>query len=263
MNFFNEAKESVIDFKFYRNIKDNRFARTFLYLLLILLIIHAMITARDFLLVKNVMERASFELTTNMPDFELKDGKFNFAGKMPHYISMSTNELFVIDTTGSVGPESLNNVIAGVLITEDKIYLKNYMQLQTINLADFKDLQFNKQDMVNFIPKISWLVLIVMMVGFVFVLGWKLLNAVLLAIFGILINTTYKTDLKFKQLFNFSVYALTLPMLIKLAVDISGYPIPFFSLIYWFISILYMALAIKSYRETSNQAGEKDETDLV
>lgn len=263
MNFFNQVKDSVIDFKFYRNIKDNRFAKTFLYLLLLLLVIHSMITARDFLLVKNVMERASYELSANIPDFQMKDGKFRFEGKMPYYITSSTNELFVIDTTGTVGPDVLKDVIAGVLVTEDTVYLKNNLQSQSINLADFKGLEFNKQSVINFIPKLSWMVLIVMMVGFIFVLGWKLLNAVLLALLGILINSTYKTDLKYKQLFNFSVYALTLPMLIKLAVDIAGYPIPFFSIIYWSISLVYMSFAIKTYKESESQADDGDDASLV
>lgn len=259
MNFFNQVKESVIDFRFYKSIKDNRFAKTFLYLLLILLIIHSMVTVRNYLLVKNTMQRASLELSQNMPDFELKDGKFRFAGQMPYYASSSTNELFVIDTTGSVDASVLNGVMAGVLITEDSVHLKNNLQAQTINFADFEGLEFNKQDLINFIPKLSWMVLIVMIVGFVFVLGWKLLNAVLLAVIGILISAAYKVDLKFKHLFNFSVYALTLPMIIKLAVDISGYPIPMFSIIYWVISITYLSVAIKAYRESDNQ----ENTDLI
>lgn len=259
MNFFIQVRESVIDFSFYKSIKENKFAKTFLYLLLLLLIIHSMITIRNYVLVKNVMERASIELSQNIPDFELKDGKFKFSGKMPYYASSSTNEIFVIDTTGSVDARVLNNVMAGVLITEDAVYLKNNLQSQTISLADFKGADFNKQDLIEFIPKLSWLVLIAMIVSFVFVLGWKLFNAVLLALLGILISAAYKVDLKYRHLFNFSVYALTLPMIIKLAVDISGYYIPLFFVIYWAISIVYLSLALKAYKESENH----ENTDFI
>lgn len=252
MNFFYQVKESVIDFNFYRKIKDNRFARSFLYLLLLFLIIYSMITVRNYILVKTAVEQATFELNESMIEFQLKDGRFSFEGEMPYYISNSTDEVFVIDTTGSVGPEALDNVITGILITENKVYLKSNERLQEFDLSMFNQVEFNKQMLIELLPQISLLVLIFMIVGFVFALGFKLLSAVFLALIGVLINSIYKTDLKYKQLFNFSIYALTLPMLIKLGVDFSGYIFPTFFVIYWAIAIVYLTVAISTYRDGIN-----------
>ncbi|MGB7605300.1 MAG: DUF1189 domain-containing protein [Lutisporaceae bacterium] len=263
MNFFYQVKESVIDFTFYKKIKDNRFAKSFLYLLLLFLVIYSMITMRNFILVKTAVEQATFELSESMIEFQLKDGRFSFEGEMPYYISNNTDELFVIDTTGSVDAKILDNVIIGMLITEDKVYMMSNERLQEIDLAMFNQVEFNKQMLIDFMPQISWLVLIVMIAGFVFALGFKLLSAVLLALVGVLINSIYKTDLKYKQLLNFSIYSLTLPMIIKLGVDFSGYIFPTFFVIYWAIAIVYLSVAIRTYRDGINQAdGDADNSNL-
>lgn len=260
MNFFYQVKESVIDFKFYKYIKDNRFAKSFLYLLLLLMIIYSMLTVRNFLLVKNVMEQAAFELKESMPNFQLKDGKFSFEGEMPYYISNSANEVFVIDTTGAVDYSVLQGVMTGILITEDRVYIKNNMQQQTLELSEFKDSKFGKQELIDLLPNLSWFVLIFMLVWFVFVLGGHLLFAVILALMGLIISSNLKTDLKFNHLLNFSIYALTLPMLVDLAVDISTIPVPqfLFFMIYTTISIIYLTFAIKTYREGINQPQQGD-----
>lgn len=263
MKFFYQVKDSVIDFGFYKNIKNNRFGKSFLYLLLLFLIIYSFLTVRNFLWMQSVMQQTALNLSVSIPDFEFRDGKFSFEGEMPYYISSSTDELIVIDTTGSVNPSVIDGAMSGILITEDKVYMKNNIQSQQFNLQDFKEIEFNKQDLIDLLPRVSWLMLIAMMAVFVFALGWKLLNAVFLAIIGIIINSVYKTDLKFNHLLNFSIYALTLPMLIKLAVDMSGYVVPFFFVIYWAVSIVYLSLAIKAYSESGNQMDKEDDIRLV
>lgn len=261
MNFFYQVKESVIDFKFYNNIKDNTFAKSFLYLLLLMLIIYSMLTVRNFLLVENAMERTALELSASMPDFQLKDGKFSFEGKMPYYISSSTNEVFVIDTTGTVDEKVLYNSMSGILITEDRLYIKNGLQQQSMRFSELGDVEFNKQKLIEFLPKLSWLVLIFMLLWFVFVLGGQLLFAAMLALIGLAISSGLNTDLKFKHLLNFSIYALTLPMIIDLAVDISMLPVSqfLFFVIYTVIAVAYLFNAVKAYKESSNQQSHNEE----
>lgn len=265
MNFFYQVKESVIDFKFYKHIKDNRFAKSFLYLLMLLLIIYTMLTVRNYFLVKSVMERAAFELSESMPDFQLKEGKFSFQGEMPFYISSSTNEIFVIDTTGTVDENALKDTSSGILITEDAVYVKNNIQQQSINFSDMKEAEFSKADLIELLPSLSWLVLIVMLLWFVFVLAGQLLFAVFLALLGMAFSSSLKTDLKYKQILNFSIYALTLPMLLDLAVDISGLLMPqlILFMIYATIAAIYLLFAIRAYKESQNLPEETNGNDIV
>jgi len=268
VNFFYQVKESVIDFKFYNRIKDNPFAKSFLYLLLLMLIIYSMLTVKNYLLVKNVLEQAAFGLSETMPEFQLKDGKFSFEGEMPYYMSSSTNEVFIIDTTGAVDEKALQGAMTGILITEDRAYIKNNMQQQTLNFSEMKDTEFSKQDLIDRLPSLSWMVLIFMLLWFVFALGGHLLYAAFLALIGLVISSGYNTDLKYKHLMNFSIYALTLPMFIDLAVDIASLPFMLgfggnmagglmrqflYFILYTGIAIIYLFLAIKSYSDSKKE----------
>lgn len=255
MNFFIQMRESVIDFKFYRSIKDNKFSRSFIYLLLLFLIIYSISGTRIFITTRIVIDELVTNLNQNAPEFSLENGEFNFEGKMPYYISSSTDEAFVIDTTGQVTESVLKDVVSGMLITKDKVYVKrNAVETREFSLTELKGINITKADVLEFLPKLSWIVIIFIAFGFIFVLGWKLLNAVILALLGLIANAAFRGRLKFNNLMNISIYALTLPMLIQLAVNLYGYPIPSFGLIYWVISILYVVLAVKSCNDDMNEA---------
>jgi Protein of unknown function (DUF1189) len=278
VNFFYQVKESVIDFKFYKKIKDNRFAKSFLYLLLLMLIVYSMLTVRNYLLVKNIMEQAAFELSETLPDFQLKDGKFSFEGEMPYYISSSTNEVFIIDTTGAVDESVLQNSMTGILITENEVYIKNNTQEQKMSFSEMKGTEFNKADLIERLPSLSWMVLIFMLLWFVFALGGHLIFILFLALIGLAISASLNADLKYKQVLNFSIYALTLPMLIDLAIDIATLPMLigfgggiasalmrqfFYFMIYTGVAIVYLYFAIKTYRESKNESEQNEERSLI
>ena len=260
MNFFIQMRESVIDLKFYRSIKNNRFSRSFVYLLLIFLIVYFISGTRTFIATRIAIDELIINVNANIPEFKLENGEFVFEGKMPYYISSSTNEAFVIDTTGQATKSVLDDVASGMLITKDKVFVKrSEVETREFSLSELKGITLTKADVLEFLPKLSWIVFIFIAFGFIFVLGWKLLNAVLLALLGLIANAIFNGRLKFNNLMNISIYALTLPMLVQLAVNLYGYPIPRFGLIYWGISILYVVLAVKSCKDEANELDAGDD----
>jgi len=257
-------RESVIDLKFYRSIKDNKFSRSFVYLLLLFLIIYFINGTRIFIATSIVMDDLAVSLSYDVPEFKLENGEFSFEGEMPYYISSSTDEAFVIDTTGQVTKSVLKDVASGMLITKDKLYVKRSdIETREISLTELKDITLTKSDVIEFLPKLSWIVLIFIVFGFIFILGWKLINAVILALLGLIANPFFHSRLKFNNMMNISIYALTLPMLIQVAVSLYGYPIPRFGLIYWGTSILYLVLAIKSCRDEANEPNAGNDPEQV
>jgi hypothetical protein len=243
LNFFLQIRESVIDFKFYRSIKDNKFSRSFVYLLLLFLIIYFINGTKTFIITRIGIDEMMTGLS-NMPDFRLENGEFIFDGEMPYYFGSNSNEGFVIDTTGRLGEEALSGVNTGMLITKDKLFVKrSAVEMREFNLKEFNTITISRNDIL----------LIFIAFGFIFVLGWKLLNAVFLALIALAANAIMGGRLKFNNLVNISIYALTLPMLLQLAVNLYGYPVPYFGLIYWGISILYAAMAINSCKDEDNE----------
>jgi hypothetical protein len=264
MNFFMQMRESVIDFKFYRSIKNNKFSRSFIYLLLLFVMIYFINGTRTFLVTRIFIDELVTNLNLNVPEFRLENGEFTFEGDMPYYINSSTNEVFVIDTTGQVTESVLKDVNFGVYISKDMIYMKNSeIETRQFNLSELKDITLDKSDMIEFLPKLRWITIIFIAFGFVFVLGWKLLNALILALLGLIANSVLKSSLKFNNLLNISIYALTLPLLIQLAVNLYGYPMPRFGYIYWGISVLYVALAVKSCRDEESESGAGNDLEQI
>lgn len=254
MNFFLQMRESVIDFKFYRSIKNNKFSRSFVYLLLLFLIIYFINGTKTFVVTGVVVDELATRLNFNMPEFSLTNGEFSFEGEMPYYISSSTSEALIIDTTGQVDETVLKDVASGMLITKNKAYVKrSEIETREFSLSELKGVSVTKRDVIEFLPKLRWIVLIFIAFGFIFALGWKLLNTVILALLGLTANSILKGRLKFNNLMNISIFALTLPMLLQLAVNLYGYPIPGFGLIYWGISILYVFMAVKSCVEEPDE----------
>lgn len=244
MNLFIQVKESVTDFKFFLKIKDNRFGKTFTYLLLLFLIVYSMISVKwynDF----SIITKLAIGFTDRMPDFRLEKGQFIFDGTMPYQIINTDQGKFIIDTTGKTTIEDYKDVYNGMLITKEFIMARSDMQERKVYFKDMPELKFNKQSIVDLLPRLPSLLAVFLTFGFLFALIWKLLNVLLLAVIGILLCRTQKITIYFRHLFNLATYSLTLPMLLQLALTLSGMAMPYFGLLYWFISMMYLFYAIK------------------
>ncbi len=244
MNLFIQVKDSVIDFKSFLKVKDNRFGKTFTYLLLLLLIVYSMTSVKwynDF----SIITKLTIGFTERMPDFRLEKGEFTFSGTMPYEIMNIDQGKFIIDTTGKTTIEDYKAVDNGILIAKDFMMVRNAMQERKIYFKDMTELKFHKQDIINILPRLPGLLAVFLIFGFLFALIWKLLNVLILAVIGILLCKTQKTTISFKHLFNLAAYSLTLPILLQLALTLSGVAVPYFGLLYWFISIMYLFYGIK------------------
>lgn len=246
MNFFIQIKESVVDFKFYTKIKDNRFSRSFLYLMLLFLIIYSLGAIGDFVYLKYGVDEAANYINESLSDFRLQNGEFSYDGEMPKYLANNSQEMYVIDTTGQVTEDMVSNAENGILIMKSYIYVKRPGDSGRIYYKDLQGLSFTRKSLIDFMPKLNWIILAILAVGFSFMLAYKLLNALLLALIAMIANTTIKAEFNYKQVLNISIYALTLPMLLELAVKLSGYTFTFFSLIYWLVSYAYIIIAMRT-----------------
>lgn len=256
MSFFTQVKESVIDFKFFLRIKDNRFGKTFTYLLLLFLIVYSMTSIKwhnDFSIITNI----TIGFAEKMPDFRLEKGEFSFDGPMPYEIVNTDQGKFIIDTTGQTTIEDYKDIYDGLLITRDFIMAKSNMQERKIYFIDISELKFYKKDIVDLLPILPGILAVFLVFGFLFAFIWKLLNALILAVIGILLCKIQKTAIDINHLFNLATYSLTLPILLQLALSLSGMMIPYFSLLYWFVSIMYLFYAIKYVKENLKNDEEK------
>jgi hypothetical protein len=242
MSFFKQVRESVIDYQFYNKIKNNSFAKSFVYLLLLFLIIYSLGAICDYTYIGN-------ELDVVASQTMFDKGNLIFNGPMPYYLIKDDQNLFVIDTTGKITVDNMNQVYNGILFTNEAMIVKNLGQ---VKINYYKDLKINNEDLQNYFYIFHYVIIFALVLAFVLFLASKVVNAVLLALFAMAINHIYKTNLRFGALLNISIYALTLPMLLELAIKLSGYGMPIFSLLYWAVSIAYITRVLIYERDSKN-----------
>ena len=121
-------------------------------------------------------------------------------------------------------------------------------------IGKYNIVEFNKQDVLNFISKIdnfsSYVsVFIAMSISLYIVYTFStIVDVFMLAILGFIVARIAGMKMRFKATFNIGIYALTLPILLNIVYIIinnfTGFEIKYFSWMYTTISYIYVIVAI-------------------
>jgi hypothetical protein len=248
MGFFVQLKESVVRPKFYANIYNQGFGKTFKYLFLLFLItfiIGGMFFSFSFL---TGVDKVIAEVQTKAPDFVLADGKLQVSGQQP-LVYDEGNTKVVVDTTGKTTVESLSSNAGNyVLITEKEVVTQQGLRHQSYKFSDFP-IEFNKDMLMEKLPYLKSILIIIGVFAFIFGLIGRLFWALVLSLGALVLDASLKTKLKYSKLYNICVYALTLPIIIELIKNNALANFPYFSIVYWGVGLIYVYLALKAIKQ--------------
>lgn len=171
----------------------------------------------------------------------------------------------IIDTTQSdeknkENIDNINNYDMGVLILSDKIILKNTIVNENIeykysDIAQKYNIQeFDKQSLINYIENMNMANIYLIILAIIFIYTYVIyftstvIDAITLGVLGIIISRLSGLKIKYRALFNISVYSLTLPIILNLIYIVvntfTGYTIKYFEFMYTTISYIYLIVAI-------------------
>lgn len=171
----------------------------------------------------------------------------------------------IIDTTQSdeknkENIDNINNYDMGVLILSDKIILKNTIVNENIeykysDIAQKYNIQeFDKQSLINYIENMNMANIYLIVLAIIFIYTYVIyftstvIDAITLGVLGIIISRLSGLKIKYRALFNISVYSLTLPIILNLIYIVvntfTGYTIKYFEFMYTTISYIYLIVAI-------------------
>lgn len=187
---------------------------------------------------------------TELPDFQLKNGELEVDAEMPYVIAEEENKLYVIDTSQSIDETVLDKYEGGFFISKNgAIYKKNIFETRRFNFSSLQDTVITKNDVLGWLPYLKWLcVVFVVFTVPIYFLG-KIISAFIVSICGIVIEKIFRCRLGFKNLYKISIYALTFPMLMAALLDLSCLSIPYFSVMYYGIALIYVWMVIKTLKE--------------
>jgi len=245
MNLFAQFYSSITRLEAYKYFFRQSFGKAFLYLFLISIPLAGISGFRAIYDYNMAINDATSYVKTDFPNFQLKNGELEVDAKMP-YIVEKTEEIIIIDTTDKADATILNDYESGIFISKYGLdYKKSAFETRKIDFASLNGVTFTKDNLLKWIPYLKWFILAIIFFGFFFYIIGKLISALLLSIGGIIMAKVLKHRISFGNLYKLSIYSLTLSMLIQALINLMGLTIPFFSLIYYGIALVYLWKVIK------------------
>jgi len=246
MKFFIEMRESVINFKFYNDVRKNRYGKVFGYLALLLLIVYTLLGVSTYIYANKAIEGGISYLKTETPEFSVADGILDWKGQPQQFLFQENGLTVAVDVDNTLDEAKLDSENNSYFIfTKNGILMKSTMQKQKVAYKDISP-NFTKDDMMNLLGSGRIVVIVATVLFFPFYYGIKLLNVLLLACIAAISASILKLKISWKENFIISGYALTLPVLLMLLFSLAGYGFPMFA--YWIISILYVIMAQRYIR---------------
>lgn len=240
LQFFN----SMFNFEAYRVFFRQSTGKAFLYLFVVAVVLAGLSGIKPLLEYNRAIDELISAMEAKIPYFELRDGELAVDAEMPCVIEDSPEYFFAIDTSNRLDESVLDDYPEGMLLTRHAVIHK-VNRVQT-NHFSYQSFGFNitRDDVARWLPALKWGVVFIALFGFMYYFCGKLISALILSVAGLIIESITGCKIGFGNIYKLTLYALTLPMVIKAGLSIAGVSVPLFWLIYHGIALFYLYKAI-------------------
>ena len=216
--------------KKYVYLYKEKISKAFLYIIVLSIIIGLIQGAMSTMVISGLEKTTEMILKQDEVQFEMKDGILDF--KASPIKDEEGQALLYIDT--SKGIEELDNLrsitvhkdIVTVLL-KDGFMIKNGSEDVTYKYSDLglDKIDFNNDFLIAALEKVDIAKCIIIPIVVVANFIQLIIYAVLISLVGVLSNLIANRKIEYGNLFNLSLYAVTLPAIINLIFPIGGYSI--------------------------------------
>lgn len=244
MNLFTQLYKSIFDYNSYRYFKKLSMGRAILYLFFTTLIIGSLGLVKPTYDFKKNASELTDVFMNKVPNFTFENGELKVYGDMPIIVE-EKDETIIIDTTGKTDETILNKYKTGIFISKNKFVEKNsnVEQLET-KFNKLFGIAFSKQDLEGMLPMLNTVNVFVFIIGLLVYFFGKLFSGLIVALTASIVTSSKRMDMRFETLYKLSIFALTLPSILKVIVQSTGEYLPFFDMIYYTIALIYVIKAI-------------------
>lgn len=265
-NFFKEVWNSITKTEKYPELAAKGMPKAIKYLMELILLFAIVVNIGNIYGIHEEVNVISKYIEKEIPNFTYTQGILNVDTKE---VEIKEVDEFgkVIMATSEQDEVKINeyiNMLAeqnnGIVFLKDKVVVKiqtmsatinyNYSDLfKGTNITEFTKAQFleylNGKEMINMYLSIFLLLVIS---TFTIYLINTLINILAISLFGYIVSIIVKMRMKYKAIFNMTVYAITLPtilsMLYVLINYFTGFVIQFFDAMYVAVASIYLITAI-------------------
>lgn len=249
MNLISQFVNSLGKFQAYKYFVKQSLGKAFLYLFLVSILLGGIGGIKFLSDFNSGINEVVQDFQSGVPDFQLKNGELEVNADMPYMIEDDQNGVVIIDTTGTNDETILNDYENGIFISKHGVVNKeNMFKTTKFDFSSLQGITITKEKVVNWLPYLKWLSVLIIVFGFIFYFIGKLISVLIVSVCGIAIQSILKHKIGFKNLYKLAIYAMTLPILVNTIIDLTGLSIPYFTLIYYGIALLYLWMAIKALK---------------
>ncbi|WP_461205823.1 DUF1189 domain-containing protein [Clostridium sp. DL1XJH146] len=253
MKFFTQLKDSFFNFPAYRKMIKQSYGKSFLYGVLLSLILSVFVTINIGIKLNDGIKELTKIYESDVPYFEMNDGELDVDIEMP-YITDDEGSALYIDTREDADKTVMDDYEQGFFIFRDGIVQKQAFQVQTYEFSEFTEIgNFNKNDVDKIYPMLKGfkaIAYVAIYIGyFIFSILSFLLLSILYGLIGLIIKAIMKSDLTFTELANASIYALTVPKVIKVFLSLVRVNVPHYWIFTFIIMTVYLFMVTKQKDE--------------
>lgn len=268
IGFFQKVWNSIVKIEKYADMAAEGLGKAFSYLCKIVAILAIVLCLGTMYQTYQILQEGVQYLQNEFPEFSYKEGKLQVSSEDKLVISEENSYVgkTIIDTK-TEDENEINKYIneveeagSGLIVLKDKVILKNEAVAGTISyqyneiLGQMGIQEFTKESVISYANSpqvISFYVSIfitIFIYSFMMYLLTTLSNAVFLSLFGYMTTWLARIKMRFVAIFNMSIYALTLSVLLNaiyIGVNIFiDFNIEYFQVMYVSVAAIYLAAAI-------------------
>lgn len=232
----------------YQDVGQNWRGTGFLYLFLLLALAWIPIAFKVHTgFVKWLNENAPAFLL-QVPSITIHNGQVSTDVDTPYIITSNKGEpIAIIDLTGQY--TDLDDTTAVILLTEDKLHLKqeNRRQTQVHDLSQVQQFSLNRQDLEAWaVWARTWFGVMFYLVVLLSEFVYRIVQALLYAAVGLLFCKSLKTSLDYLTLVRLAVIALTPVILVQTILSATDIRFPGAWLLWLAVALGYLYFAVKA-----------------
>lgn len=270
-NFFNDFQLSLYSPKFYAHIKTKSLLGCLGYFFMLVLVLTLIQTAflSNYIFVKIPSSAQSFisQAINYYPqelEININNGTAQTNVKEPYFIPLSLddaqkdslNNLVVIDTKTAFSTTQFEQYKTIVWLNKDSVYYKtDKNEVKIMPLSKMQNTKIDKSSVQSLVDKIlPWvnflgpLLFVLVFFGFYLAYSGVLVYLLLLALIIFLISKALKWGFSYKQSYKVSLYAITLPLLVDVLINITSPYTGFRGFTFMFSLLTLIVVGVNFYK---------------
>ncbi len=238
---------SIYDFKAYKTFKEKTTGQAFIYLLLLTVIFGAIGSINLLYTMDKAFKDINHTFDKDFPKFTLTGNGLVVKEKMP-IISKNKDFFYAIDTTGKIDKSILNDHDKGIFISKTSMYYKkSIIETREYNFDSLTQFAPITKTTVKNILSYSWIVKIIAVpLYLIYFYSGKIISAFIIGLLGLVFQGIVKSKENIGTMFKLGLYAITLPVIIKIITGFIPVEIPNFFLIYYLSGLGCLMMGLKS-----------------